>query len=297
MKIVNAMVKHNSPNIHTFSLDRPDCQRLPIVVSSPHSGRLYPSNFREIARISVDSLRLSEDRFVDLLVEDIPALGVPVLAANFPRSFVDLNRSPMDLDPELISGLSTTLTKGLMSPRVRQGLGVVPRVAANGAEIYSQFLSIADARRRLLSYYFPYHKMLRTLLSSTCDNFGFAVLFDVHSMPSRSVNISGNTPRTVVLGNAFGSSAPAYLTDMAMKIFRGLGYQVLRNDPYSGGFITQPYGQVDRGVFVLQVEICRAAYMDEETLRPWNDFAGVKRDLAQFVVDFAESLPLRQAAE
>ena len=106
--MVNAMVKHNSPNIHTFSLDRPDCQRLPIVVSSPHSGRLYPSNFREIARISVDSLRLSEDRFVDLLVEDIPALGVQVLAANFPRSFVDLNRSPMDLDPELISGLSTT---------------------------------------------------------------------------------------------------------------------------------------------------------------------------------------------
>ena len=226
MKIINAMVKHNSPNIHTFSLDRPDCQRLPIVVSSPHSGRLYPSNFREIARISVDSLRLSEDRFVDLLVEDVPALGVPVLAANFPRSFVDLNRSPMDLDPELISGLSTTLNKGLMSPRVRQGLGVVPRVAANGAEIYSQTLSIADARRRLLSYYFPYHKMLRTLLSSTCDNFGFAVLFDVHSMPSRSVNISGNTPRTVVLGNAFGSSAPAYLPDMAKKIFRGLGFQV-----------------------------------------------------------------------
>ncbi|MBT06412.1 MAG: N-formylglutamate amidohydrolase [Rhodospirillaceae bacterium] len=297
MKIVDAMVKHKFPHIGTFSLDRPDLQRFPIVVSSPHSGRLYPSDFRKIARISVDSLRRSEDRFVDLLVEDIPVLGVPVLAANFPRSFLDLNRSPMDLDPELISGLSTTLTRGLMSPRVRQGLGVIPRVAANGAEIYNQSLSIGDARRRLLSYYFPYHKMLRALISSTCAKFGLAVLFDVHSMPSRAVNISGNAPRTVVLGNAFGSSAPAYLTDMALKIFSRLGYQVFRNEPYSGGFITQHYGQLERGVFVLQVEICRAAYMDEETLRPREGFSGVKKDLAQFVMEFAESLSLLQAAE
>ncbi|MEE2694353.1 MAG: N-formylglutamate amidohydrolase [Pseudomonadota bacterium] len=291
------MSSDNSSHILPFFLDRPDCQKVPIVVSSPHSGCLYPSYFQKMARISVDGLRLSEDRFVDRLVEDVPTLGVPVLAANLPRSFVDLNRSPMDLDPELISGLSTTITQGSMSPRVRQGLGVVPRVVANGAEIYNQELSIADARRRLLRYYFPYHKMLRALVSSTCVNFGFAVLFDVHSMPSRSVHISGNAPRTIVLGNAFGNSAPADLTDMAIQIFSKLGYRVLRNNPYSGGFITQHYGQLERGVFVLQIEISRAAYMDEGTLKPRDDFAGVKTDITQFVAEVAGGLPLLQAAE
>jgi len=297
VKAIHTMTSYKAPHISAFSLYRPECQKLPILVSSPHSGRLYPSDFQKIVRISMDGLRLSEDRFVDLLVEDIPGLGVPVLVANLPRSFIDLNRSPMDLDPELISGMPTTLTQGPMSPRVRQGLGVVPRVAANGAEIYNHTLSIAEARRRLLRYYFPYHKMLRALISSTRANFGFTVLFDVHSMPSRSVNISDDTPRTIVLGNAFGRAAPAHLTDMAMEIFSSLGYRVVRNTPYSGGFITQHYGQLDRGVFVLQLEISRASYMDEQTLMLRDSFGGVKADITQFVAKFARSLPLLQAAE
>ena len=286
-----------SPHISAFSLHRPECQKHPILVSSPHSGRVYPPDFCKIARMSMDGLRLSEDRFVDLLVEDIGALGVPVLTANLPRSFVDLNRSPMELDRQLISGISTEFIQAPITSRVRQGLGGVPRVAANGAEIYNRRLPMRDVRRRLLHYYFPYHKMLRSLIVSTCANFGFAVLLDFHSMPSSSVNISKDIPRTIVLGNAFGRAAPAHLTGKALEIFSNLGYQVFENQPYSGGFITRHYGQMGRNIFVLQIEVSRAAYMDEKTLKLQEGFHGVKGEITQFVANFAKGLQLLQAAE
>ena len=296
VRTTHKMTSNMSSHISTFSLRRPERQKLPILASSPHSGRLYPPDFRKLARIPVEGLRLSEDRFVDLLVEDVSALGVPVLTASLPRSFVDLNRSPLDLDPELISGISTAFTQVPVTPRARQGLGVVPRVAANGAEIYDGVLSIADARRRLLRYYFPYHKMLRSLIATTCASFGFAVLLDFHSMPARSVNIN-SAPRTIVLGNGFGSSAPAELIARAREIFLNLGYQVFENQPYSGGFITRHYGQVERGVFALQVEISRAAYMDEKTLQPRNELYDVRADMVQFVAELAKVPKLLQVTE
>ena len=128
----------------SFFLSKPGSQKLPFVISSPHSGRCYPPEFQRMSRVSVAGLERSEDRFVDLLVRGVVDLGVPVLGANFPRSFVDLNRSPTDLDPQLISGISGVFVQETISEKVRQGLGVLPRLAANGAEIYDQLNTLLD---------------------------------------------------------------------------------------------------------------------------------------------------------
>ena len=281
----------------SFLLSKPDSQKLPLVISSPHSGRCYSPEFQRMSRVSVAGLERSEDRFVDLLLRGVVDLGVPVLEANFPRSFVDLNRSPTDLDPQLISGISGVFVRETISEKVRQGLGVLPRLAANGAEIYDQLLPISEARRRLLYYYFPYHKMLRALLSATKARFGFVVLMDFHSMPSRSVGEGSSVANSVVLGDAFGTSALSDVADEAAVIFSNLGYRVLRNKPYSGGFITQHYGRPGEGISVLQIEISRAAYMDEQTLKSRRSFDRVKADVALFISAFADRLKLAQAAE
>jgi N-formylglutamate amidohydrolase len=281
----------------SFLLSKPSRQKFPVVISSPHSGRCYSPEFQQMARVSVAGLERSEDRFVDLLVCEIVDLGIPVLAANFPRSYVDLNRSPTDLDSQLISGISRIFSQKTITERMRQGLGVVPRIAGSGAEIYDQLLPMAEVRRRLLCCYFPYHKMLRGLLSATRERFGFAVLIDFHSMPSKAVDKGSSIAHTVVLGDAFGKSALSNVVDEAAVIFSDLGYRVLRNKPYAGGFITQHYGQPGEGVSVLQIEISRAAYMDEQTLKPRRNFDRVKADVSLFVSTFADRLTLEQAAE
>jgi len=281
----------------SFFLSKPDRQKLPFIISSPHSGRCYYPEFERMSRVSVAGLERSEDRFVDLLVRGVVDLGVPVLEANFPRSFVDLNRSPTDLDPQLISGISGVFVQETVSEKVRQGLGVLPRLAANGAEIYDQLLPISEARRRLLYYYFPYHKMLRELVRATKARFGFVVLMDFHSMPSKSVDGDSSVTNSVVLGDAFGKSALSDVADEAAVIFSNLGYRVLRNRPYAGGFITQHYGRPGDGISVLQIEVNRAAYMDEQTLKPRESFDRVKADVAVFISAFANRLKLARAAE
>ena len=266
----------------SFLLSKPDSQKLPLVISSPHSGRCYFPEFQRMSRVSVAGLERSEDRFVDLLLGGVVDLGVPVLEANFPRSFVDLNRSPTDLDPQLISGISGVFVRETISEKVRQGLGVLPRLAAGGAEIYDRLLLISEARRRLLYYYFPYHKMLRALLSATKARFGFVVLMDFHSMPSRSVGEGSSVANSVVLGDAFGTSALSDVADEAAVIFSNLGYRVLRNKPYSGGFTTTNYGNPLNGIHVLQIEINRGLYMDEYRIRRSDGMSNLTQQIAEF---------------
>ena len=81
----------------------PAARTLPVVVASPHSGREYDAAFLAGAAVGKDALRRSEDSWVDELVSGAPALGAPVLAARFPRVFVDPNREPFELDPEMFA--------------------------------------------------------------------------------------------------------------------------------------------------------------------------------------------------
>lgn len=282
---------------NSISVSDPDVQKVPLVVSSPHSGRNYPKEFQKMSRLPVAGLERSEDRFVDMLIGGGIDLGIPVLAANFPRSFVDLNRSPLDLDPQLINGISELFDQQPRNEKVKQGLGVVPRLAGNGAQIYRRTLQIAEVRRRLLRYYFPYHKMLKHLLVRTYDKFGFGVILDFHSMPSKAVNKRYGEECNVVIGDAHGRSARSDVATNVAEIFVDMGYKVLRNKPYAGGFITQHYGQPQAGISAIQIEISRAIYMNEKTLEPNGIFSKTRSDITSFLDAFAKSFAVRQPAE
>ena len=256
-----------------FALYRPAEQTAPFVFASPHSGRAYPKNFVAQSRLSFNALRRSEDAFVEELFKPAVACGAPLLAASFPRAYLDVNRAPQELDAAMFEG-PLPFAVDASSPRVNAGLGVIPRVVREGAEIYRQKLSAGEAGDRLAALYRPYHAALAQLAAETTERFGLAIIVDCHSMPSAAA-----VP-DIVLGDRYGVSASPPLIRAAEEAFERQGFSVARNVPYAGGYTTQLHGRPGRGSHALQIEINRALYMDEDAIRPGPHFASFAGRLA-----------------
>ena len=243
----------------------PRRQTAPVVVASPHSGSVYPASFLAQAAVPLAALRRAEDAFVDDLFSAAPALGIPFLAARFPRSFVDANREPYELDPGMFEGpLPRPLNH--RTTRVAAGLGMIPRVAASGEAIYRDRVPASEIEHRLETCWRPYHTALTDLVEQTFHRFGAALLIDAHSMPS-SASTVGARDRDhrvdIVLGDNHGEACAPELMDWAERWFLSQGLRVQRNQPYAGGFTTQRYGRPGIGRHALQIEINRALYMNE----------------------------------
>ena len=264
-----------------YRLTMPASVTAPVVVASPHSGRDYDGAFLATTVLDRRGIRSSEDAFVDLLLEDVPGLGVPLLAAEVPRAVVDLNRAAEELDPALVRGVP----RGGINPRVSSGLGVIPRVVAQGRSIYSGKISRDEARRRIEDIWRPYHARLQGLMDDAVAGFGQVVMLDLHSMPHEAIEsaVSRGRPPEVVLGDRFGASASAEIVDAVEEILARLGLRVARNAPFAGAYVTQAYGRPDRGRHVLQIEVDRSLYMDEATLQPHGGFDDMRDLLTEAV--------------
>jgi N-formylglutamate amidohydrolase len=283
-----------------FTLLEPPDQLAPVVFCSPHSGRVYPKAFLEASRLDAHTLRKSEDCYVDELFEPVVGLGAPLLAARFPRAYLDVNREPYELDPELFHGRLPAFAN-TQSARVVGGLGTIARIVADTEEIYRERLPISAAFQRIERLYRPFHGALAGSLESTRKRFGMAVLIDCHSMPSASMGQPPGARPHFVLGDRFGASCDAKLTRFIRDILQRAGFEVQVNRPYAGGFITEHYGSPGRSVHALQIEINRALYLDEATLSKNKDFPKLMRTLADMAGAVFEALPVllerRAAAE
>ena len=254
-----------APDHEALDCRLPTRQTAPVVVASPHSGSVYPAAFLSQAALPLAALRRAEDAFVDELFAAAPRLGMPLLAARFPRSYVDANREPYELDPGMFEGpLPRPLNH--RTTRVAAGLGMIPRVAASGEAIYRGRVSSDEIERRLEGCWRPYHTALSMLIEQTHRLFGSALLIDAHSMPSSASSV-GSRERDhridVVLGDNHGESCAPDLVDCAEHWLSARGLRVQRNQPYAGGFTTQRYGRPGLARHALQIEINRALYMDE----------------------------------
>ncbi|WP_397544022.1 N-formylglutamate amidohydrolase [Roseovarius salis] len=257
------------------------------VFSSPHSGRDYAPAFLHRSVLDRHAIRSSEDAFVDQLFDVAPRYGAPLVAAAVPRAYVDLNRGEEELDPALVDGVR----KVALNPRVASGLGVIPRVVANGKAIYRGKIPRAEAEQRIERYWRPYHAALRQELDTAHAMFGQAILIDCHSMPHEamdSVTRAGAARPDVVLGDRFGAAAGEIIVDMIEAAFRQAGFVVARNTPFAGAYVTQTYGRPHRGYHAVQVEIDRALYMDEARIRPHRRFDAFKRRLEGVIAQIAQ---------
>ena len=284
-----------------FASHEPAELAVPLVFSSPHSGRYYPAGFIASSRLAIDRLRRSEDAYVEELFAGVTQLGAPLLAACYPRAYLDLNREPFELDPDLFEDALPAFAN-TRSLRVQGGLGTIARVVGEAEEIYRRRLTVAEALARIEQLYWPYHAQLALLLERTRRRFGLAVLIDCHSMPSGEPACAGAGQRAhFVLGDRFGSACAPELTRFVELSLKALGYEVSLNRPYAGGYITEHYGAPAQGVHALQLEINRALFTDELRLTLSDGFVPLRAQLMQLaagVAEFARTLqPMRAAAE
>lgn len=265
-----------------FHVVEPDAGCGPVVICSPHSGRLYPPRFLAMTRLDPHMLRRSEDAYVDLLAAGASRQGAPLIHAVFPRAFLDVNREPYELDPRMFE----TRLPGYVnarSARVAAGLGTVPRVVADGHEIYAVRLPAREALDRIEQLHKPFHAALRGLTDRARRQHDVAVLLDLHSMPSASAGPVAQGAADIILGDRFGSSCGGWLIDAVEARLTALRFRVVRNRPYAGGFITECYGAPGAGLHTLQIEIARSLYMDERRLALHEGFARIAAALAEIV--------------
>jgi N-formylglutamate amidohydrolase len=264
----------------------PTERRVPVVFASPHSGNYYPDDFLAQSALDPQTLRRSEDSFVDDLFGAAPALGAPLLRARFPRAYIDTNREAYELDPSMFEGPLPDYVN-VASPRVSAGLGTIARMVATGAEIYRHKLSFSEAERRINGIYRPYHAALNQLIEETERLFGCCLVIDCHSMPSiggPSDTDAGASRVDIVLGDFFGTSCAPFVTEAAHTVLNGLGYKVVRNLPYAGGYTTRQYGAPSKGRHTLQIEVNRRLYMNEMTHQRLLGYDQLRQDLTTLIV-------------
>ncbi|MDZ4096302.1 MAG: N-formylglutamate amidohydrolase, partial [Paracoccaceae bacterium] len=181
-------------------------------------------------------------------------------------------------------------TRAPHNPRVSSGLGVIPRVVANGRPIYRGKIALDEAEARIAQHWHPYHLALKGLIEQSHVSFGEAVLIDCHSMPHEAIEAHSRPgiPRPdVVLGDRFGAAAARHVVEQIEAAFASAGLRVVRNAPFAGAYIAQTYGRPLRRQHVVQIEIDRALYMDEARVEPRADFADFRQMMAGVVAEIA----------
>ncbi|RJF91931.1 N-formylglutamate amidohydrolase [Noviherbaspirillum saxi] len=271
-----------------YSLHQPASSEavIPLVFDSPHSGTVYPLNSGIVAPAA--ALRSTWDAYVDELWSAAPSVGASILAARFPRAYIDPNRSPLDIDPDL---LADAWHEPLFpTERSKRGMGLVRRYALPGVPMYKDALSASEVRQRISQYYDEYHRVLRKLLDTAHQDFGAVWHIDCHSMKSvgNAMNVDNGSPRPdIVVSDRQGTSCDPAFTQWVAGRFKGLGYAVSINSPYLGGHIVTQYGNPSAGRHCLQIEFNRSLYMNESNFEKTAGFEKLKFDLLLFLAELA----------
>jgi N-formylglutamate amidohydrolase len=269
----------------------PAAAPLPLVFDSPHSGVVYPADFRHAAPLAL--LRTAEDTHVDALYAAAPAHGAVLLAAHFPRSYIDVNRAADDIDPALLAEpWPGDVPPGRLSPgeKTKLGIGLIRRLAVPGTPVYDRHLSAAEIRARIDTYYQPYHDALAAIVDALHARFGAVWHVNCHSMAARGSDMTpdGAVERAdFVLGDRDGTSCDATFTELVAQALRAQGHAVAINDPYTGAELVRRHGDPQRRRHSLQIEINRRLYMDEATRERSAGFARLQADLTVLIAEIA----------
>lgn len=286
----------------------------PVLLVSPHSGADYSKEFLRLSCLDMKDIRKSEDAYVDRLFEGASLaenmhFNPIMIRALFPRAFIDVNRGIYEIDPTMFEGDVPLQLQGA-SPNVAAGLGVIPRIVAKGYEIYDGKLDYCEAKSRLDEYYKPFHAAILGLITKIKEIHGYCILLDCHSMPHSSVSgvktwsfTNGDTAKggdsrnseagkvaDFTIGDCFGITADSSIPLLIENYLRNCvnidgqsKYEVWKNRPYAGGYITRHYGKPEDNIHAIQIEINRSLYMDEKTYEKLPHFDDLAKNLVGLV--------------
>jgi len=243
---------------------------LPIVLDSPHSGSVYPDDFGHAAPFEV--LRRGEDLFVNRLYGHAPQFGATLVAANFPRAYIDPNRRLEDLDTDMLDGPWPQPVQP--GPKTALGVGLIWRRCGE-VPVYDRKLSVAEVQSRIERCFKPYHVALDAALDAAYAKHGAVWHLNVHSMPDdayRRLGLPEKPLADVVLGDLDGRTAGAEVMALIEAALRDRGYSVARNDPFKGVDIIARHGRPAERRHSLQIEIKRSCYADVGKHQPNDQF-------------------------
>ena len=264
----------------------------PLVLDSPHSGTAYPPDFAPAVKLG--PLRTAEDTWVNDLWADAVDMGVPLIAAGFPRSYIDANRAADEIDNLLLDQpWPGPITE---SPKVKLGKGLIWRMLDDGTPLYDRKLSVAEIQHRIDACWQPYHAALGQLLDRAHEHFGQVWHINCHSMPSVAGAFATDQPGLVhpdfVLGDRDGTTSDPAFREFIAAWLRERGYDVSVNSPYKGVELVRAFGSPAQGRHSLQIEINRKLYMDEISLRPTENYDRLKthlRELTAALIDWTRA--------
>lgn len=272
-----------------YTLRLPEGDALPLVCDSPHSGTMYPEDFRYA--LPFETLRAGEDTDVHVLWEALPSVGATLLAAEFPRAYIDPNRDVEDIDPQMLDGAWPTPLSP--SEKTRLGIGLVWREAGPDGRkpIYDRLLGVAEVQQRIARYHAPYHAAMREQIEAAYARFGAVWHLNLHSMPADSyagLQIESDHPLAdFVLGDRDGTTAAPEFTAMVGEALRSRGFTVAINDPFKGVALIARLGRPAQRRHSLQIELHRGLYMDERTRERSAGFGALQAALTEVAADIA----------
>lgn len=246
-----------------FVLAKGDAPPRSVILSVPHAGRYYPPELLHRARVPLEALQRLEDRYVDRLTGDAADLGFKVQTATFARAWVDLNRTPTEIDVAMVRDAAQSRAAsrvGKPSEKILAGLGLFPRRLHRVGDLWQGGFDWAELQARIAAVHEPYHLSLQRMMEEAARAHGYALLIDLHSMPG----LGGVDPAALVLGDRFGASAPLWLAATLEEEARSAGLRIAYNRPYAGGYVIERHSNPAKRHYALQIEIDRTAYLNEQ---------------------------------
>ena len=255
----------------------------PLVLDSPHSGFQMPSDFGSV--LSSTALRDGEDCFIDTLWAPAAERGIPLLAAQFPRTYLDANRHAADIDADLLD--APWPGPVVASGKARIGKALVWRTMDEVTPIYDRRLSVAEVQQRIARCHQPYHQTLQSLLDAAHARFGVVFHINCHSMGSTTTTsiegVDGQPRADMVLGDRDGSTCAPEFTAFVQQTLAGFGYDVRVNDPFKGVELVRAFGQPAQGRHSLQLEVNKRLYMHGDRIAIHPGFHTLQAHLMQLL--------------
>mgnify|MGYP001087813586 CR=1 FL=1 len=281
----------DSPSILHVPIEGGD--QYPLVVLNQHSGRIIPPDIDLGIPKEKTILGLS-DLFIDDLLRDIPAMGLPVLEQRINRLLIDTNRfigdvSERQLSHEFRQSVRLFNDHQHGSRLIHQGRGLIPE------QFYEDWqpvqipgntdLSPEEIEERKRRFYAPFHNALEDVLDTLYEQFGGYLIVDMHSYG----RING-AKSDIVIGHLDGRSCRPELTNRMAEILSEHDLSVTSERYLQGGYVCKKYSDPAHGKHVIQVEIARdlLAYPDNFTECNYESLEIMKRVLERLLPEMAK---------